>query len=45
MKRILLVLGIVSSAAVLLLAQAEKKKGAPDRWNQPVGYSDTPVIP
>ena len=44
MKRKLLVLGLVSTAAVLLMAQAQKKKGN-DRWNQPVGYSDTPVIP
>ena len=45
MKRKLLVLGIVSTAAVLLMAQAQKKKGGDGRWNQPVGYSDTPVIP
>src|SRR5688572_22216847 len=45
MKRKFLVLGIVSAAAVLLMAQAQKKKGDASRWNQPVGYSDTPVIP
>jgi len=45
MKRKLLVLGLVSAAAVLLMAQAQKKKGDAGRWNQPVGYSDTPVIP
>ena len=45
MKRKLFILGIVSTAAVLLMAQAQKKKGGAGRWNQPVGYSDTPVIP
>ena len=44
MKRKLLVLGLVSTAAILLMAQAQKK-GGNGRWNQPVGYSDTPVIP
>jgi len=45
MKRKLLILGLASTAAVILMAQAEKKKASPGRFNQPVGYSDTPVIP
>ena len=45
MIRKLLVVGLASGAAILLMAQAQKKKGGDGRWNQPVGYSDTPVIP
>lgn len=44
MKRKLLIAGLLSGAAVFLFAQAQKK-GDAGRWNQPVGYSDTPVIP
>jgi len=46
MRPKLLMLFAIPAAAILLMGQAEKKKKAGnDRWNQPVGYSDTPVIP
>jgi hypothetical protein len=46
MRRNLAILCVLPALAIVLLGQAEKKKkGGYDRYNQPVGYSDTPVIP